>query len=105
MALMLMLMPAIMLFLFAIVVNELLKLASQTRNDTQFHCRKCGRRMEQVQTHWSYQFPFEIWVVTNKRNLPHNTVKRYMCPERHTQAWYVPVLGDWKCDVLVTKDF
>jgi hypothetical protein len=105
MAIILALMPAVVLILFAIVMNEILTSTSRYRVGRRIHCRVCGRSMEQVHTHWSYQFPFEIWVVTSRYNLAPSTVKRYLCPEKHTQAWYIPNLGDRKCDVLVTKDF
>ncbi len=101
----LMLMPAVVLFLFAIVMNEIMKLANRPGYGKDIRCRVCGRSMERVRTHWSYQFPFVISVVINRQNLTPNTVQRYLCPEKHTQAWYVPNLGDLKCDVLVTKDF
>ena len=100
-----MLMPAIVMILFAIAMNEIMKLANRSGQGKDIRCRVCGRSMEQVHTHWSYHFPFEIWIVTSRYNLSPNTVKRYLCPEKHTQAWYVPNSGDRKCDVLVTKDF
>jgi hypothetical protein len=101
----LMLMPAVVLFLFAIVMNEFMKLANRPGNGKDIRCRVCGCSMERVRTHWSYQFPFAIWVVTNKYNLAPNAVQRFLCPRKHTQAWYVPNLGDLECDVLVTKHF
>ena len=101
----LMLMPAVVLFLFAIVLNETLKLAARSGHGKDIHCQVCGRSMRQVQTHWSYQFPFVIWVVTSRFNLSRDTVQRYLCPEKHTQAWYIPTLGGLECDVLVTKHF
>jgi len=93
------------MILFAMMLNTIMMLANRPGNGKYFHCRVCGRSMERAGTHWSYQYPFEIWVVTNKYNLPPSTVQRYLCPEKHTQAWYVPNLGNRKCDVLVTKDF
>jgi hypothetical protein len=93
------------LILFTILVNEMMKKANQPGKAQGFYCRVCGRLMEQVPTHWSYRFPFEVWVVVAKYNLPPNTVKRFLCPEKHTQAWYIPRSGERSCDVLVTKDF
>lgn len=93
-----------LLLSFAIVLNEIMKKASQHQEGKSICCRVCGRSMGQVPIHWSYQLPFEIWAVVAKYNLSPNTVKRFLCPEKHTQAWYVPTLGDRRCDVLVTKD-
>jgi hypothetical protein len=100
-----MLMPAVVLILFAIAMNEIMRLANRPGMGKNIRCQVCGRSMKQVQTHWAYHFPFAIWVVTSRYNLPQSRVQRYLCPERHTQAWYVPGLGDLECDVLVTKRF
>jgi hypothetical protein len=97
--------PAVVLILFAIAINEIMKPTNQPGYGKDIHCRVCGRSMKQAQTHWAYQFPFAIRVVTSRYNLPQSTVVRYLCPEKHTQAWYLPNLGDLKFDVLVTKDF
>ena len=105
MAFIMWLMPAMVLILFAIVMNEIMKLANRPGLGKRIHCPVCGRSMGQVYSHWSYHFPFAIWVVTSRYNLPRDTVKRYLCPEKHTQAWYIPNLGDLECDVLVTKHF
>ena len=93
------------LILIAFLLNEIMKKARQPGKTKGFYCRVCGRLMEQVPIHWSYRLPFEVWAVVARYNLPPNTVKRYLCPEKHTQAWYVPSLGDRSCDILVTKDF
>jgi hypothetical protein len=95
---------AVICVLLAIGLNEFTKWANRPRYGKDIRCRVCGRSMMQVHSHWAYRHPFAIWVVTSRYNLAPDTVKRYLCPERHTQAWYVPNLGDQKCDVLVTKD-
>ena len=93
------------LILFTILVNEILKKASHPGKAKGIYCRTCGHLMEQVPIHWSYRLPFEVWAVVARYNLPPNTVKRFLCPEKHTQAWYVPSSGERSCDVLVTKNF
>ena len=93
------------LILLAFVLNEIMKKASQPGKADGIYCRVCGRLMEQVAIHWSYRLPFEVWSVVAKYNLPLQTVKRYLCPEKHTQAWYVPSSGDRSRDILVTKNF
>ncbi len=98
------LMPSVILILFAIGLNEIMKMASQPRVGGDFHCQVCGRSMRPVQSHWAYRHPFEVWVITSRYNLPPSTVQRYLCPEKHTQAWYVPNLGDRKGSVLVTRN-
>jgi hypothetical protein len=95
---------AVIFIMLAIWLKEITKWANRPRYGKDIRCRVCGRSMRQVHAHWAYHYPFAIWIVTSRYNLRPDTVKRYLCPERHTQAWYVPNLGDQKCDVLVTKD-
>ena len=92
------------LILWAFLLNEMMKKASQPGKAGCFFCRVCGQQMEQVAIHWSYRLPFEVWAVVAKYNLSLNTVKRYLCPGKHTKAWYVPSSGERNRDVLVTKN-
>jgi hypothetical protein len=93
------------LILFTIFLNEFMKKASHSGRGFGIYCRTCGHSMEQVPIHWAYHFPNEIWMVVARYNLLPNAVKRFLCPYRHTQAWYIPRSGERSCDVLVTKNF
>jgi hypothetical protein len=93
------------LILYAIVLKEIMKKATYSGRAKGVYRRTCGHLMEQVPIHWSYHMPFEVWAVVARYNLPPNTVRRFLCPDKHTQVWYVPSLGERSCDVLVTKDF
>lgn len=100
------LMSLVCLVLFTVLVNEVLKKASRLGGTGKgFYCQVCGRSMEQAPIHWSYRLPFEMWAVVAKYDLRPNAVRRYLCPDKHTQAWFLPRFGDRCCDVLVTKDY
>jgi hypothetical protein len=83
-----------------------LKRASQHGHGGKFiYCRVCGRSMDQAPVHWAYRLPFEVWAVVARYNLKPDVVRRYLCPDRHSQAWFVPSSGERPCDVLVTKGY
>ncbi len=66
-------------------------------------CRVCGKAMQRSWISWSYPLPFEIWAVVAHYQLQTAILVRYVCPDKHTQAWYIPRFGDRQVEVLVTK--
>jgi hypothetical protein len=95
------------LILFTIFMNEILKKASRlvVAGGRSIYCKVCGRSMMQTPINWSYRLPFEMWAVVAKYDLKLNAVSRYVCPDKHTQAWFLPSGGDRCCDVLVSKEY
>jgi hypothetical protein len=68
-----------------------------------FTCRVCGKTMLQTRISWAYPLPFEIWAVVARYQLETAILSRYVCPDKHTQTWYIPGFGDRRCEVVVTK--
>lgn len=91
---------------FAVVLNEIMKHANRPEYDSRnVRCRVCGVAMNKVSSHWAYRLPFEVWAVVAKYNLKSDVVHRYLCPDKHSQAWFIPRDGQRNADVLVMKDY
>ena len=91
---------------FAVALNEIMKHASRPEYDSRtIRCRVCGAAMNKVSLHWAYHLPFEVWAVVAKYNLKSDVVSRYLCPHKHSQAWFIPRDGQRNADVLVMKDY
>lgn len=96
----------VLLVVLAFMTNEALKRASRWGYGASgICCRVCGRTMRQVQVHWAYRLPYEVWMYMAKFNLKASMVRRYLCPQEHQQAWVLPSDAARKCEVAVFKDY
>lgn len=91
------------LIVLTVVVTELLNTVFRIKRSGLFKCRTCGEWMEELPYSWAYQPPFEVWVVLSRYNLKPQSVRRFLCPNKHTISWYLPCFGERECEVLVTK--
>lgn len=86
-----------------VAVNEGLKKLSDATGSGPFKCRKCGAVMQELSFSWAVRLPFEVWATVARYNLKPQSVRRFLCPAKHTITWYLPQFGNQGCDVQVTK--
>jgi hypothetical protein len=73
------------------------------RPNSGLRCRACGKLLVKARIDWHYQLPFEVWAVVARNQLNSSTLQRFVCPDWHTQTWYIPKHGDRQTEVWVTK--
>ncbi len=86
-----------------VLVSELLKKLSGANRPGKFVCRACGRQMQELPFNWATRLPFEVWATVARYNLKPQSVRRFICPQKHTISWYLPKFGERECEVLVSK--
>lgn len=87
------------LILIALLLDQLMKWASQPRKRFPW-CRRCGCHMYATPLAQS-SIPIEIGDHLVRHNLPYLAVNRYICPRGHCQMWFVPQLGTAESKMVV----